>query len=88
MKRRTAALVMALLAACSNVSEENFAKIDEGMTEAQVIAILGKPDEASSVKVLGVSGTTARWEGHGAVITVRFVNGQVALKSFDKPPPK
>jgi hypothetical protein len=35
-----------------------------------------------------VSGTTSRWEGNGAVITVRFVNGKVALKSYDKPPPK
>lgn len=35
--------------------------------------------------VLGVSGTTSRWVGNGATITVRFVNGKVALKSFDKP---
>lgn len=87
MRWRTWLLVL-LLAACSKVSEENFARIDEGMTEEQVMAILGKPTKASSVSVLGVSGTTARWVGNGATITVRFVNGKVALKSFDKPPGK
>ena len=83
--RRYAVVFVLLLAACSKVSEENFAKIEEGMSEEQVAAILGKPSDASSVSVLGVSGTTSRWVGNGAVITVRFVNGKVALKSFDKP---
>lgn len=87
MKWRALALVL-LLVACSKVSEENFGRIEEGMSEEQVTAVLGKPTEATSVAVLGVSGTTSRWVGNGAVITVRFVNGKVALKSFDKPPPK
>jgi hypothetical protein len=87
MKWLAFALVV-LVAACSKVSEQNFAKIQDGMTEEEVSAILGKPTEAQSVAVLGVSGTTSRWEGNGAVITVRFVNGKVALKSYDKPPPK
>lgn len=78
-------LLLLLLAACSRVSEENFGRIQDGMTEEQVMSILGKPNEANSVSVLGVSGTTSRWVGNDAVITVRFVNGKVALKSFDKP---
>ncbi|HET7198793.1 MAG TPA: outer membrane protein assembly factor BamE [Burkholderiales bacterium] len=86
MKYRAWLLALALLAACSKVSEENFAKVEEGMSEDQVIAILGKPTEATSRSVLGVSGTTSRWVGNGASITVRFVNGKVALKSYDKPP--
>ena len=87
MKWRALILVV-LLTACSKVTEENFAKIEEGMTEEQVMAVLGKPSEANSVSVLGVSGTTSRWAGNGATITVRFVNGKVALKSFDKPAPQ
>jgi hypothetical protein len=79
-----AALALAL-AACSKVHQENFAKIEEGMTEQEVIALLGTPTESNSVNVLGVSGTAARWVGSDAVITVRFLNGKVALKSFDKP---
>jgi hypothetical protein len=80
------ALVLALLlAACSKVSQENYLKVEEGMTEEQVIALLGKPSESNSVSVLGVSGTVSRWVADDAVITVRFVNGKVGIKSFDKP---
>jgi hypothetical protein len=37
------------------------------------------------VNILGVSGTASRWVGKDAAIAVRFVNGKVATKSFDKP---
>ena len=62
------------LAACSKVNQEQ-----------EVIAILGTPTESNSVNILGVSGTASRWVGGDAVITVRFVNGKVALKTFDQP---
>ncbi|HJY75548.1 MAG TPA: outer membrane protein assembly factor BamE [Burkholderiales bacterium] len=85
MKKTLLALAAALvLAACSKVNQENFLKIQEGMSEEQVIALLGRPTESNSVNVLGVSGTASRWEAGDTVITVRFVNGQVAFKSFDK----
>jgi len=86
MRLRILLAVLAIaLAACSRVTQENFSRVQEGMTEQEVIAILGEPTESNSVTVLGVSGTVARWKGGGAVITVRFVNGQAALKTFDKP---
>jgi hypothetical protein len=85
MKTRLLALTMALLiAACSNVTQENFSKIQDGMSEQEVTAILGKPTESNSMSVLGVSGTSSRWVSGDAVISVRFVGGKVALKSFDK----
>jgi hypothetical protein len=77
-------LVVLALAACSKITQDNYLKIDEGMTEQQVIALLGKPTESNSLSVLGVSGTVSRWVGTEGVITVRFVNGQVGVKSFDK----
>jgi SmpA / OmlA family len=80
-----AALLLFALAACSRVNEDNFAKIQEGMSEQEVMRLLGKPSESNSVNILGVSGTVSRWVGGDAVITVRFVNEKVALKSFDKP---
>ncbi len=86
MKRTLVVLAAALtLAACSKVNQENFAKIEQGMSEQDVLSLLGKPDESSSVDVLGVSGTTSHWVHGDTEITVRFVNGKVALKSFDKP---
>ena len=78
-------LAACLIAACSRVTQENFLKIQDGMSEEEVISLLGRPTESNSVNLLGVSGTASRWVGGDAVITVRFVNGKVALKSFDKP---
>ena len=81
-------LASLVLVACSKVTQENFGRISEGMPEQEVMSLLGKPTESSSVQVLGVSGTSARWVGDDAVITVRFVNGKVRLKSFDRTPKK
>lgn len=82
-----AALALTLiLAGCgSKVNEENFARIQEEMTEQQVIELLGQPSETSSVSALGVSGTSAVWRAEDAVISVQFVNGKVRLKQFERP---
>ena len=85
---KTRALVLSallLLAACSKVTQENFAKVQDGMTEQEVTAILGSPTESSSSSILGISGTSSKWVAGDAAILIRFVNGKVALRSFDKP---
>jgi hypothetical protein len=83
-----ALLAAALLASCAKITQDNFSRIQEGMSEQEVIALLGEPTEANSVNLLGVSGTSSRWVGSDAEITIRFVNGKVALKRFDKPASK
>jgi hypothetical protein len=89
MKALLAALVLALaLAACSKVTQENFARVQDGMSEQEVHAILGKPTESNSVTILGLSGTSSRWVAGEAVITIQFANGKVRLKTYDKPAPK
>ena len=86
MKLRALAFVtVLLLAACSKVTQENFSKIQDGMSEQEVTAILGSPTESSSGSILGISGTASKWMGGDATITIRFVNGKVALRNFDKP---
>ena len=83
--RALVVIAVLLLAACSKVTQENFARIQDGMSEQEVIAILGSPTESTSASALGISGTSSKWAGSDAVITVRFVNGKRALKSYDKP---
>jgi len=73
-----------LLAACSKVDQAHYAKVTSGMSEEQVYDILGKPDEASSRDLLGVSTTSAKWVSGDAVITIQFIDGKVRLRSFDK----
>lgn len=77
-----------LLAACSKVIQENFAKIQDGMTEQEVQALLGKPGESSNITILGLSGTSSRWTAGDGTISVQFVNGKVRAKSFERQPAK
>ena len=77
-----------LLAACTTVTQENFAKVRDGMSEQEVHAILGSPTESSTTTVLGISGTSSKWVSGDAMINIRFVNGKVAVSSFDKPAKK
>ena len=89
MKPRALAMIaLLLLAACSKVTQENFAKIQDGMSDQEVHALLGPPTTSSSVDILGIAGTHSRWEGSDAVISVRFVNGKLATKSYRKPEAK
>jgi len=87
--RLLAATVLAVaLAGCgSKLNEENFGRIQDGMTEQQVIDLLGQPAETSSMGALGMSGTSAIWRDDKAVISVQFVNGKVRLKQFERPKP-
>ena len=75
-----------LVAACTRITQENFSRIETGMTEQEVVTILGSPTESSSGSLLGISGTSSRWAGRDAEITVRFVGGKVATKTYDSPP--
>ena len=84
---RTSALVLlaALLAACgSSVNQENYGKIEEGMSLAEVEAILGKARESESIGVGSLSGTAAVWreEKSGATIRAQFINDRLRGKQF------
>ncbi len=88
MNRLAAACIIAFvvaLAGCSEVTPDNFARIEEGMTEQEVNSILGKPTESNSFNVLGVSSATSHWVGRDAVIAVQFLNGRAVLKIWENP---
>ena len=88
---RTRTLLLAaflLLVACSKITQENFARVQDGMSEQEVQALLGPPTYSSTVEVLGISGTHLRWDARDAAISIRFVNGKLATKSYHKPDEK
>ena len=66
----------------SKITQENFDKIQSGMTQAEVTAILGDPTESSSIGFGPVGGTTSTWKANGRTITIQFVNGKVIAKVF------
>ncbi|HPA19226.1 MAG TPA: hypothetical protein PLU30_15880 [Verrucomicrobiae bacterium] len=78
-----AAATIAILAACgAPFNPQSFAKIQNGMTEAEVTAILGKPTsiESGSLPILNITGTEYTYRSGNARGTIAFVNGKVVLK--------
>lgn len=77
--------IMCFLTSCAQkISQENFEKIQPGMTMQQVVQILGEPTNVESFNIAGLSGTSATWEHHNAIISIQFLNNQVKIKTFGK----
>lgn len=79
------ALMSLLLLACVRVTADNYAQIQNGMSMAQVINILGDPTSTESVTFGGLSGTTAIWKHNDNQITIFFLNDKVQAKAFNQP---
>ena len=85
LKSATGLVLALLLSACgSPVTQDNFAKIKTGMSQEDVEAILGSPDESSNATIGNFSGASASWKSSDATITVQFVNDEVQFKQFIK----
>ena len=69
---------VAALAACSKLNQDNLDKVQNGMTTAQVKAILGEPTSSDSSNALGiVSGTTYVYHTDKSDVKITFVNDKV-----------
>lgn len=78
-------LILLLAVGCeSKLDQDNFRRIENGMTEAEVFAILGEPDESSSLQLGNLSGTSAVWEDDKTRITIQFVNDAVKVKQYTR----
>ena len=78
----TAAL---LIAACgSKISAENFERIKTGMTQQEVVALLGEPTETSAIGVGGLSGGTSAWRDGNTTLSVQFLNDKVQAKQLSR----
>lgn len=85
-------LFMILTTGCATqLTHENFAKIREGMSEQQVIALLGEPTDSRSIStgswfgiVDGLSETSMVWESNEAKVDIIFVNGKVKTKNYKR----
>jgi hypothetical protein len=88
---RQLALVLTLLAltACaSRISQENYDKITNGMTQQEVAQILGPPTESSGASLFGLSGGATTWKDGKTTITVQFLNEKVVGKEIAPNPAK
>jgi hypothetical protein len=67
-----------LLTACSRLTEDNLQKIHNGMTPAEVKAILGDPTSSQTGSALGiVSGTTYIYHTSSSDVKITFLNDKV-----------
>lgn len=83
-------IIIIIVNACSlgKLNARNFAEIQEGMTQAEVIAILGEPDQVnaanlSSIGGIGLSGTRMQWNSLYANANIIFVDGKVKFSNFN-----
>ena len=79
-------LLLAVLGCGRKIDQASFARIATDMPEAEVMALLGEPDDSSIFSLGGLSAASATWEGPEGTISIQFVNGKVALKTFTSMP--
>jgi hypothetical protein len=78
--RRMALLVcICLLAACSKITAENYARLKAGMSYKEVAAILGNPTSCDDA--LGFK--SCQWGDAKSHVTVRFAGDAVILHSAE-----
>jgi hypothetical protein len=77
-------MMVTALVACNRITQDNFDKIQSGMSMSQVISILGEPTDSQSINFGGLSGTSATWKNRDATIVIHFLNDTVQIKSFVK----
>lgn len=66
-----------LLAACSKVNQDNYARLEVGMLKGEVERLLGTPTECSGA--LGISSCT--WGDQKSSISVQYASDKVLMFS-------
>jgi len=73
-----------MLTACSRLTEENLQKVHNGMTPAEVKAILGEPTSTASSSALGIiTGTTFTYHSGSSDVKITFLNDKVIATEGD-----
>ena len=76
-----------LVSACSKVTEENYLKLQNGMSMDEVHSIVGKADSMESSSLAGISTTRAEWNGKDGTISIRFIEEKVRAKNWQPSQP-
>ncbi len=71
--------LVALSGCGSKVTAENYGKVKEGQTEAQVVEILGTPTSSETQSGPLGSGSKKVWKDGDKTITVGLLNGKVII---------
>ena len=84
-KAASVACLLLLLTAlgCTRLTQENFNKVQTGMTYEEVVTILGEPSDNQSVGAGPLSASSITWEDDSARVNIKFLNNKVQLKAFE-----
>lgn len=79
------ACLLLLLAAtgCTRLTQENFNKVQTGMTYEEVVTILGEPSDNQSIGAGPLSASSITWEDDSARVNIKFLNNKVQVKAFE-----
>ncbi|MCP4413347.1 MAG: outer membrane protein assembly factor BamE [Gammaproteobacteria bacterium] len=77
-------LVITLQACGSQIKQDNYLKVTNGMTIEEVIDILGEPTASSAGDFAGISGTASTWKTESIEISIHFINGKVVSRQLEK----
>ena len=78
------AVSVLILAACSKLTQDNLAKVHNGMTTSEVKAILGEPTSSQTGDALGIiSGTTFVYHTNTSDVKITFLNDKVMATEGD-----
>ncbi len=70
-------VALVLILGGSSFSVENFKKIRAGMTEQEVIALVGRPDQTLDMGGFGIKSKSLIWRNRHGDFTVSMLNGKV-----------
>lgn len=79
----TAAALLLMLSACSKVTPDNYGKLEAGMTQEEVHAVLGQPDDVSGGGIGALTLTTETWNGPKHVVKITFAGDKMTIKSIE-----
>lgn len=75
-----------LVACGQKLTQENFNKINNGMSYAEVVKVLGEPVSSQGGGVLGITASTSVWREKNTEVTIIFVNDKVTSKVLSERP--
>ena len=74
-------LLMIGVSCASRLTNENLMKIKNGMSQKEVIAVLGEPTSKETGQAIGISGTTFYYKTGETEVKVVFLNDSVMATS-------
>lgn len=81
-------VALSLVACGKKLTQENFNKINNGMSHAEVVKVLGEPASSQGGGMLGITASTSVWRENNTEVTVIFVNDKVTSKVLNERPPQ